>query len=230
MEAVCALWQGIGDGTQMMSALEEKFLRLWTILKRPSTPDPVPQTRFAFAPSGRAYRGDFVWIYEQVVVEIQGGVWVRGRHVRGAGFEHDSQRALIAAGLGWLILPVTAKMLDYSPSVVVRQIENILMERNAVRQAVKRPSKIAVVNINTGAECDVYIGSGCSRYSKSIFHNPFKVGRDGTREEVLSQFETYFRASPDLMALAYTLRGKRLGCHCAPEACHGDVIKRILEE
>ena len=40
-------------------------------------------------------------------------------------------------------------------------------------------------------------------------------------EEVLPQI-------PDLQAKLLGLRGKRLGCHCAPKRCHGDAIARAL--
>jgi len=69
------------------------------------------------------------------------------------------------------------------------------------------------------------------RYPKqsSPFANPFKVGRDGTREEVLGKFEALMRqrlaATPHLLC---ELQGKTLGCWCKPEACHGDVLIKLM--
>lgn len=57
--------------------------------------------------------------------------------------------------------------------------------------------------------------------------NPFVIGRDGTREEVLAKYEAYVRRRPDLMARIRELRGKDLLCWCAPKPCHGDIIIRL---
>jgi hypothetical protein len=51
-----------------------------------------------------------------------------------------------------------------------------------------------------------------------------------TLEEVLIEYEKYIRSRPDLIAALPELRGKRLGCWCAPEPCHGDVLIRLLDE
>lgn len=71
---------------------------------------------------------------------------------------------------------------------------------------------------------DVYIGRG------SLWGNPFVIGRDGTREDVVRKYEEHFLSRPDLRAKVYLLAGKRLGCFCAPKACHGDVLKKYADE
>ena len=61
--------------------------------------------------------------------------------------------------------------------------------------------------------------------------NPFKVGRDGTRDEVIKQFEGYayqmLKQKPDWLV---PLRGKDLLCWCFPEACHADVLVRLANQ
>jgi hypothetical protein len=69
--------------------------------------------------------------------------------------------------------------------------------------------------------CDVYIG----RPSK--WGNPFKAGRDGTREQVIARYERWIQTQPQLLAALPELRGKVLGCWCAPRACHGEVLLRL---
>lgn len=61
--------------------------------------------------------------------------------------------------------------------------------------------------------------------------NPFIVGKDGTRKEVVELFRRYaqWRLTIQPQWLA-PLRGKTLKCCCAPQPCHGDVIVEILEE
>lgn len=57
--------------------------------------------------------------------------------------------------------------------------------------------------------------------------NPFVIGKDGTRSEVIRKFEKYLKSKPELMAALPELAGKTLGCWCAPQACHGDVLLRL---
>jgi len=68
---------------------------------------------------------------------------------------------------------------------------------------------------------DVYIG----RPSK--WGNPFKIGEDGTRAEVIYKYSVWIRNNPELMADIEELRGKVLGCHCYPNRCHGEILIRL---
>jgi hypothetical protein len=71
----------------------------------------------------------------------------------------------------------------------------------------------------------VYIG----RPSK--WGNPFVIGKDGTREDVVRRFEQYLLSNPALIEAARKeLKGKDLICFCAPLACHGDILHRIANE
>lgn len=69
---------------------------------------------------------------------------------------------------------------------------------------------------------DVYIGR------PSPWGNPFVVGRDGDRSECIRKHKEMVLANPELVqAIKEQLRGKRLGCWCAPENCHGDTLAEI---
>jgi hypothetical protein len=86
-------------------------------------------------------------------------------------------------------------------------------------------SKTKVVNIRKlkkGEGYDVYIG----RPSK--WGNPFLIGQDGTREEVIKKYRRYILSRPDLLRQLKELKGKKLGCWCKPKACHGDVLVELL--
>lgn len=78
-----------------------------------------------------------------------------------------------------------------------------------------------VVNLRLDSY-EVYIGRG------SIWGNPFKIGRDGTRTEVIEKYREYLEQSPQLLKELESLRGKTLGCYCKPKPCHGDVLLRFL--
>jgi hypothetical protein len=60
--------------------------------------------------------------------------------------------------------------------------------------------------------------------------NPFAIGRDGSREEVIHKYELYIKGRADLMAALGELEGKRLSCWCSPKACHGDVLAKLVGE
>jgi hypothetical protein len=62
----------------------------------------------------------------------------------------------------------------------------------------------------------------------SIWGNPFHIGKDGTREEVIEKYRQYILSKPELLAQLESLRGKTLGCWCSPQACHGDVLVELL--
>ena len=65
----------------------------------------------------------------------------------------------------------------------------------------------------------------------SKWGNPFVIGPDGTREDVIRKFEEYLMLNPVLVEAAKKeLKGKDLVCFCAPLSCHGDVLSRIANE
>lgn len=72
---------------------------------------------------------------------------------------------------------------------------------------------------------DVYIGR------PSDFGNPFVIGKDGTREEVVAKHKRWIMKQPKLLKrVKKELRGKVLGCWCKPKACHGDTLAAIADE
>jgi hypothetical protein len=70
---------------------------------------------------------------------------------------------------------------------------------------------------------DIYIG----RPGK--WGNPFAIGKDGSRDEVIAKYRRWILSQPDLMAALPELTGRTLGCWCAPHACHGDVLAELAE-
>lgn len=79
----------------------------------------------------------------------------------------------------------------------------------------------------------VYVGRamyrGGWRLPPSPLANPFRPGPDGSREEVVAKYRAYLLGRTDLLALLPALRGRRLGCWCAPEPCHAMVIAELAE-
>lgn len=71
----------------------------------------------------------------------------------------------------------------------------------------------------------VYIG----RPSK--WGNPFSIGKNGTREEVIAKYSEWIHGEPELIEQARReLTGKTLVCFCSPAPCHGDVLQELIKE
>ena len=64
---------------------------------------PPAAAEFRFHPA-RQWRFDFAWPAARVAVEVQGGIWTRGRHTRGAALLREWEKLNTAAALGWRIL------------------------------------------------------------------------------------------------------------------------------
>ena len=71
---------------------------------------------------------------------------------------------------------------------------------------------------------DVYIG----RPSK--WGNPFAIGVHGNRTEVIRRYREWIKTQPHLIAALPELKGKTLGCWCAPQACHGDILHELANK
>ena len=74
---------------------------------------PEPEREYQFAKAmGRRWRFDFAWPDAMLAAEVEGGVWVRGRHTRGAGFTADCEKYAEAALLGWTVLRFTREQVE----------------------------------------------------------------------------------------------------------------------
>lgn len=64
----------------------------------------------------------------------------------------------------------------------------------------------------------------------SKFGNPFKIGMNGNRRQVIEMYREYVFNNPELLkSIREELKDKTLVCCCYPKMCHGDVILEILE-
>ena len=68
------------------------------------------QRQYRWCP-GRAYRADFACLPAKLLVEVQGGVHIRGKrsHTGGVGYEYDRLRTNEATIMGWRLLEFTPK-------------------------------------------------------------------------------------------------------------------------
>jgi hypothetical protein len=76
-------------------------------------------------------------------------------------------------------------------------------------------------------ECE----NGVSISRGTRWGNPFVIGKDGDRAEVIAKFREYASARLEVdKHWLVPLVGKDLVCFCAPLACHGDVLIEMIGE
>lgn len=88
-----------------------------------------------------------------------------------------------------------------------------------------------ISNISKGEKCDFKCCRG------SVFGNPFEIGRDGTRREVIVKYKKWFYfliRSKFIQDQLKLMKGKILGCFCKSldgtgEECHCEVIVDYLD-
>jgi len=77
----------------------------------------------------------------------------------------------------------------------------------------------------------VYIGRDFDGFKDEGFGNPFHLGKDGNRKEVLSKYRAYaihrMQHDPEFWARVKNLKDKTLGCWCKPYDCHGDILAEL---
>ncbi|GAB2981802.1 DUF4326 domain-containing protein [Amycolatopsis acidiphila] len=76
-----------------------------------------------------------------------------------------------------------------------------------------------------------YIGHAGNRHSwpESEFANPFVREAKLDRDAMVRHYREYLEGRADLLARLPELDGRALGCWCAPQACHGDVLLEHLK-
>ena len=72
-------------------------------------PEPVPEYQFA---SPRKWRFDWALVNEKIAIEIQGGIFTGGRHVRGPSLLKEMEKLNAAACIGWRIIYLTPQQFN----------------------------------------------------------------------------------------------------------------------
>ena len=85
-------------GAKPPSRLEKRFELLWR-----AHSGPVLEKEYRFH-TVRKWRADFAHLPSRTLVEIEGGIYVNGRHNRGAGFAADLEKYLEASLAGWRVV------------------------------------------------------------------------------------------------------------------------------
>lgn len=112
------------------SSLEARFLMLWKHVKGP---DLEREYRFHHE---RRWRADFAHVGARVLIEIEGGIWVNGRHNRAAGFNADLEKYLAAGLAGW-------RVFRFGPDQIT--LENVERMAEQVRSEIRRFSTVSTL-------------------------------------------------------------------------------------
>jgi hypothetical protein len=91
----------------------------------------------------------------------------------------------------------------------------------------------SLVNIYHKSEYDVYIGRP-GRGEDGYYGNPEDLKKhNGDRDACLRAYRKYFYdrldSDSEFKIKIQSLRGKRLGCFCLPQKCHGMIIIEYLD-
>jgi hypothetical protein len=70
---------------------------------------PLPEAEHRFCE--RRWRFDYAWPAQKVALEVEGGIYTRGRHVRPKGFLNDMKKYNRATVLGWRLVRCTPSEL-----------------------------------------------------------------------------------------------------------------------
>jgi hypothetical protein len=80
----------------------------------------------------------------------------------------------------------------------------------------------------------VYIDNQRFPKYSSKFANPFKIGKNGNREEVIDKYKKYIIELLDKNQIMrqelLEMEGKNLGCWCHPEPCHGNILLELIQK
>lgn len=88
-----------------MSRLASQFEKLWALHKGPALTKEV-----VFYP-GRRFRFDYANHCAKAAIELDGGVFIRGRHSGGMGQVRDAEKGRLAAYSGWNVIHFTCRCL-----------------------------------------------------------------------------------------------------------------------
>ena len=77
---------------------------------------PQPEREYRFHDL-RLWRFDFAWPDLKIAVEVEGGVFAKGRHTRGKGFSDDCVKYNAATLDGWRLLRFTTAQVDNGDAI-----------------------------------------------------------------------------------------------------------------
>jgi very-short-patch-repair endonuclease len=113
--------------------LRDEFCAMWDRIG----PAIKYQTEYRFH-AIRRWKFDVAWPGYKVAVELEGGIWTRGRHTRGKGYRRDMEKYNAAAKTGWAVLRYCANDIRESPVQVIEAVASAIGIEYQVTGKVKK--------------------------------------------------------------------------------------------
>lgn len=148
------------------------------------------------------------------------------------GFFLNRPDATLILASDWLSHAITHAIVFDDGEVFRKEVEVLKDSGIPIREIeikitrvvnIKKETRFASQKSNSSYE---YIGRG------SYWGNPYSMFAEGeSREEVIRKFKYDFdfeKFPNKKKSEVYKIAGKRLGCFCKPDACHGDVLADFL--
>ena len=109
-------------------------------------------------------------------------------------------------------------------------ISNIRPEYNNLYEWMKNKDE----HVYIGRKGVVFINGVKFPLNDSIWANPYKINEKQSREKVIQLYSEYIQekleSDNNLVNELLKLKGKKLGCWCKPECCHGDILVELIKK
>lgn len=94
---------------------------------------PIPEHEFRFNKTAvsrkgklRIWRFDYAWQDLKIALEVDGGIYSGGRHVRGKGFREDMEKMNEAVAQGWVVIRTTPRELPTLYTIdMIRRVREV---------------------------------------------------------------------------------------------------------
>ncbi len=110
------------------SRLERRFEFLWLAVQGPAL-----EREFRFHQT-RKWRSDFAHIPSRTLIEIEGGIWINGRHNRAPGFIADMEKYNEATLAGWRVFRLTDVHLTFEMVGRIREFLEKTSEKTMLQE------------------------------------------------------------------------------------------------
>ena len=113
-------------------------------------------------------------------------------------------------------------------SIVNCKVNHIRPKYNNLKEWIEDNNNVYIARLGV-----VFIDKKRFPLFSSNFANPYKIGKDGTREEVIEKYRTYITQqlenNKSLQDELIMMKDKNLGCWCYPEMCHGNILLDLID-
>jgi hypothetical protein len=114
--------------------------------------------------------------------------------------------------------------------VVSVRVSDIKPKYNNLSEWIKNKDE----NVYIGRKGVIFINGVRFPLYDSLWANPYKITEEQSREQVLKLYSEYIEkkleSDNNLVEELLKLKGKKLGCWCKPECCHGDILVKLIDK